>query len=279
MLFANKYKINLSTLATGTTATTINIPITLEYQLVDQAELIERVFVDIETEKAINPILDYEKVRFLPIDSNGIHINKITYNLNMLLSGTTTLGATNYASVGFSDDDIKFERNNFKETFINLSFYDTDNALTQRLISNITVFSEIKDTDLLPIGTLIGIPGQPKPANQVWLTFTLSSPILNPRGFSEGYHLYDYKDEYKINGNKYLYMRASFKNAKTGKNINLMVEKTPYPIDQLVNKLYIRYELKRTTTGFYYEIDNTYSSNVSYVTNNVTINLYQIQSI
>ena len=286
-MFVNNYKINLSTLATGTTATTINIPVSLEYQLVDQSELIENVFVNVEVEKAINPILDYEKVRFLPLDLNNIHVDKITYNLNLLISGTTNLGAINYASVGFSDDDITYERNNFKETFLNLSFYDTDNPLTQRLINNITVFSEIQDTDLLPdiatqilaFGQVIGVPGQPKPAHMIPLSFVLSNPILNPRGFSEGYYLYDYKDEYKINGFKYLYMRASFKNAKTGKSINLMVDNIPYPIDQLINKLYTRYKLIRLNTGFYYEIDNTYSTNVAYASNNATVSLYQIQSI
>ena len=53
-------------------------------------------------------------------------------------------------------------------------------------------------------------------------------------------------------------MRGSFKNAKTGKNINLMVDSSPDTIDNLVHKLYTRYKLIRTTTGYYYQIDNTY---------------------
>jgi hypothetical protein len=286
MLVNNRYQINLTTISSASTATTINIPINMEYQLVDQSELINRDFVDVEVEKAINPILDYEKVRFLPLDTNNVHIDQITYNLNLLLSGGTTLGATDYESIGFNDDDIKFERENFKQTFLNLSFYDTDNPLVQRLISNITIFSEINPSDLLPINTTTGIPGQPKPAKQIHLTFVLTNPILNPRGFSEGYHLYDYKDELKIGEYKYLYMRASFKNAKTGKNTNLMVDSIPYSIDNLVHTLYTRYKLIRTNTGFYYEIDDTYHgngvvgpNNVSYASNNVTVNLYQIQAL
>jgi hypothetical protein len=278
-MFVNRYQINLSTIATGTTATTINIPINMDFQIVDQAELVERVFVDTEVEKAINPILDYEKVRFLPLDLSGIHVDQITYSLNLS-------GATNYAAIGFSDDDIKYERNNFKETFLNLSFYDTDNPLDQRLISNITIFSELTDNDLLPINTLIGIPGQPKPATQIPLTFVVSNPILNPRGFAEGYHLYDYKDELNIGDFKYLYMRGIFKNAKTGKSTNLMVQIAPDTIDNLVHKLYTRYKLIRTSTGFYYEIDNLYHgngisgpNNVTYLTNNAIVNLYQIKAL
>lgn len=278
-MFANRYQINLSTLATGTTATTINIPINLEYQIVDQGELIERVFVQTEVEKAINPILDYEKVRFLPTTLSGVHVDEITYTLNIS-------GATSYGGVGFTDDDIKYEKNNFAYSFVNLGFYDTDNPLNQRLINDITLFSHLTAGDLLPFSATTGIPGQPKPALQIPLNFTVSNPILNPRGFAEGYHIYDYKDELNIGDSKYLYMRASFKNAKTGKSINLMNQLAPDTINNLVHKLYTRYILTRTTTGYYYELDDTYHgdgtsgpNNVTYNSNNVTINLYLIQAL
>lgn len=287
-MFVNRYQINLSTVATGTTATTINIPINMEYQLVDQSELIQKVFVETEVEKAINPILDYEKVRFLPLDLFGNHIDKVTYNLNLT-------GSTFYGQIGFTNDDIKYQKNSFKQSFLNLAFYDTDNPLNQRLISNITLFAELSKNDLLPdvatqiinYGMQIGQPGQPKPANEIPLTFVLQNPIINRTGFAEGYHLYDYKDELNIGDSKALYMRASFKNAKTGKSTNLMVQNAPDTIDNLVHLLYTKYILKRDNTGYYYEIDDTYhgltaitgTNNVTYAGNNVTIDLYQIQAL
>ena len=114
-MFVNNFKINLSTLSTGTTATTINIPISMEYQLVDQYDIIERVFVDVETEKAINPIIDYEKARFTPVNSANQVIDKVIYTV------TFTAGTT-YASIGFVDDDIKFLKDVFTQTFLNLNF-------------------------------------------------------------------------------------------------------------------------------------------------------------
>lgn len=293
-MFANRYKINLSMLLSGTTATTIDIPINLEYQIVDQAELVERVFVDTEVQEAINPILDYEKARFTPTDLNGNNLFEVIYNLNFFLSGTTTLGATNYASIGYSDSDIEFEKNNFTESFLTLSFYDTDTPLDQHLISFITIFSELGSDDLLPdnatqisqYGYVIGIPGQPKPAHLIPLQFVVSSGILNPNGFSEGYNLYDYKSDLEIGQSKYLYMRATFNNAKTGKSTNLMVAGTAYPIDELIHQLYTRYILYRTSTGYYYKLDTTYHgdgtsgpNNVNYSTNQVEINLYQINAL
>jgi hypothetical protein len=284
-MFANKYKINISTIDSGATATTITVPITMTFQNVDNAELIERVFVDTEVEYAINPIKDYEKVRFLPLDLQGNHIDKITYDIYLLDSSGNYKGF--YGDIGFVDDDVKFRKQSFKQTFLNLSFYDSDNPLTQNLVTFITLYSELNTSDLLqpplPPNT---IPGTPKPVGQIPVNFVVENPLINPRGFAEGYYLYDYKSGLKIGASKYLYMRASFKNAKTGKSVNLMVKNTAQPIDKLVHELYTRYKLVRDSTGFYYEIDNTYQGNIGVTgTNNVVYNsntskvtLYQIKA-
>lgn len=268
----------------GSTATTITFPIDMCFQMVDQAELIETEFVDKEVENAINPILNYDKVRFMPITPNGINLDKLIYNVKVLDSNGQYVNF--YGNIGFTDDDIKFKKDSFKQTFLDLVFFDSDNALTQVPINNLTIFSNLNSSDLLPIDTTNGIAGQPKPAAQIPLNFILENPIVNPRGFAEGYHLYDYKDGLPFGGLKYIYMRATFKNAKTGKAVNLMVTQAPQPIDKLVNELYTRYKLTRNTTGYYYEIDPTYNgndisgpNNVTYNQNSVVVNLYEIKSL
>jgi hypothetical protein len=281
-MFVNNFKINLSTFD-NSSATTINVPIGMEYQLVDQGELINRVFVDVETEKAINPIIDYERVRFIPIDSNNNEIKKITYNLD--LNGDTTYGGPNNIpnSLGFTYDDVKFRREVFKQSFLNLEFYDTSIPLTQSLVAIITLFCELRTDDLngLNSGNVIG---RPKGLDQIPISFVLDNKVN-----LEGFYLYDFKDEITVNNFKYLYMRASFKNAKTGKSTNLMVKNTPLPIDTLINELYTRYKLIRNSDGYFYVVDETYQSdqtntsqpnNVTYgPQNSVNINLYQIQAL
>ena len=274
MTLVNKFKINVNRLLTGTTATTVTIPINMEYQTVDQAEVVDRVFVQTEVEKSINPIFDYEKVRLIPVLSTGNTSNQVStlkYNL------TFNDGASTYSSIGFTDDDIRFQKNSFKESFLRLQFYDSDNALEQRLISITTLYPKLTTIDLQPINS--PNPGLPKPANQISIEFRLSNPILYPEAYSEGYHLYEYKDTIPPVVGKYLYMRASFNNAKTGKSTNLMIDPNAYPIDQLVDKLYTRYVLVKDNTGFYYEIDKTYSNNIIYNNKDVTVNLYQIQAL
>jgi hypothetical protein len=180
-MFVNRYQVNLSTLSSGATATTINIPISMDFQLIDQTELVKRVFVDVETEKAINPIIDYDKARYLPLDLQGVHIDKVIYNVDLL-------GSTFYDSIGFTNDDIKFQTEAFKQTFLSLNFYDSDNPLSQNLITNVTLYAEIKSDNLLPdiptqfsqYGYIVGTPGQAQPASMIPLRFVLESPLLNP---------------------------------------------------------------------------------------------------
>jgi hypothetical protein len=273
-----KYQIKL---INTVTASTINIPLVMQYQFAGQSELIDRVFVDTETQNAINPIIDYDKTRYIPLDLNNNQIDKISYIINLT-------GATTYDSIGFTDDDIKFQKSNFKQTFLRLSYYDTDNPMTQRLITSQTIFSRLTPNDLLPFNTTLGLPGQPKPANQIPLVFTLENNLFNPRGFLEGYYLYDYKDILNVGDFRYLYMKASFNNAKDGLSTNLMVKSTPQSIDKLIRETYTRYKLFRTQTGYYYQIDNTYQGNGPATTNNVsytqnpsqvTINLYKIAAL
>jgi hypothetical protein len=226
------------------------------------------------------------------LDLQGVYIDKIIYNVDLL-------GATDYGAIGFTNDDIKFQTEAFKQTFLNLNFYDSDNPLTQILVNNITLYSQLTSDNLLPDSTTqiyeygypLGIPGQPKPASMIPLRFILESPLTNPIGFAEGYHIYDYKDELNIGDFKYLYMRATFKNAKLGTTTNTMVRNTAQPIDELVHQLYTRYKLVRNATGYYYEIDDTYqgssaftgTNNVTYtynpIQNTVTVNLYKINAL
>jgi hypothetical protein len=280
---ANKYRIRISELS-GTTDTYLNIPVTLTPQMTDQSELVDRKFVDVEVEKAINPILDYEKARFTPIYfpdqdnlSNYSFIDNITYNVKFLNSSGFPTSPSMYGDISISDDDIRFGKKRFENSFLNLSFYDTDRATDQRLISFINVFPRLTASDLQSTGD--PKPGLPKPASQIPISFTLSNPIKDPAGFAEGFYIYNYKDEVTSNLPKELYMRARFNNASDGKTTNMMTESLPFYIDDLVNKLYTKYVLYRNNTGFYYAIDESYSNNINRVGNDITVDIYEIQAL
>jgi len=279
-MFVNKIKINISKLLSGTTETTVNIPITMTYDNVDNSELIEKEFVDFGVENSINTILDYEKVRFSPVNSNNDNMLTLIYDVFLFDSNKSYVNT--YGDIGFTNEDINKRKNSFKNTLLDLRFYDTDNPLTQTLISFTTLFSELNSSDILPIGSV----GQTKPANQISTNFVLENPLIRPKSYNEGFNIYGYKSQLKIGDSMYLYMRASFKNAKTGKSVNLMVQNSALSIDKLIHKLYTRYKLSRTSTGYHYEIDDTYNgdsssnlNNITYSSDIVTIKLYEINAL
>lgn len=285
-MFANKYTLNLQNFNTGTTEQYISVPMGTQFQIVDNDELINRVFVKTEAQNAVNKILDYDRVRYMPITPNNDLVTSITYDLSLF--DINNVYTTNYGGIGFQYDDVKFRKNSFTKTFLRLSIFDSDDAMTENLVGFITLFSKLRTIDLLPSsgGSIAGLP---KPINNIPINYTLENPIVNRRGFAEGFHLYYYRDVLNIGDSKYLYMKASFSNAKTGKSNNLMVKNTPQSIEDLVNELYIRIIISRTTTGYYYTFDETYQgnqnlppntpNNITFIGTNVNVTLYEVDAL
>lgn len=284
----NDYKITINN---GNTF--INIPINLTFQPVDQAEVVEMDFVNKELENAINPIIDYEKARFIPVDSTNTQIDTLIYNIN-LLNNDTFPSTTMFSDAGFTYDDIKFSKNSFKRSFLRLSFYDSDIPTNQNLMSFMTLFCRLTINDVIPLTQVLSastwngpivytapVPngGLPNPINTIPVRFILQNLIKYPNGIAEGYNVYHFKDEVTSSIPKELFVRATWNNAKTGQSIPLITDSTPQSIDNLVNKLHMKYILKRDNNGWWYEIDTNYSNptNITLNSGTQTIQLYQIQ--
>lgn len=286
MTHVNRYIIKVPS-QSATTATTISIPVNMDFQLVDQCEVVEREFVNIELQNSVNPILDYEKARYgptVPDTYNPVNnlVDSILYRVNFLNDTGTYNVNTFYSDIGFSDNDILFRKNSFTKSFLTLNFYDTDIGTDQRLLLFATLFSKITNSDYGPDGILSN-------ANQFAVHYKLSNPLIDRVNNGEGYFLYYYKDEVFELIPRELYMRATFNNAKTGKATNFMsTNNTALTIEELVgttmgttnkNNLYTRYLLKRNNNGYFYELDTTYSNNIAVMGNNYCIDLYQITAI
>ena len=269
------------------TGATINIPINMDYQLVDQDEIVQTKFVDYEIGNSVNGILDYDKVRFTPVitTSNSFaFVNDITYRLHFLNDTNQFNQFTYFGDLGFDNFDIKFRKKAFTNSFLRLNFYDSDSTITQRLLSYITLFPKINPTDY----SLGAIPpwGTVTSANSLKVQFTLGNSLIDRRLNGEGFFIYHFKDEVEIDLPKELYMRAEFNNAKDGKTTGLMsASSTTIPIDNLIlnnqttNNIFTKYILKKEGGQYYYEIDINYSTNVDIVSNNYVIDLYQITAL
>jgi len=277
----NKYKIRLGNLDENAL---FKIPVNLEFASVDQSEVVNRDFVETEVEKSINPIVDYETTRFVPLSSQGNRIKDVKYKPTFLNSNGL-LSETFYSNIGFSNDDIRFQKNRFKQSFLRLSFYDSDIPTDQNLVTVITIFCKLYSGDLRPIidanGTPSPLPGVPETASNIPVRFELTDPILQQSGFHEGFHLYYFKNELKKNNilPKELFMRADFNNAATGKTTRFITTSETLPINELIGKLHTRYLLTRTDTGYFYSIDPLYNNatNVIEEDTRLTVNLYEIK--
>jgi len=286
-MLVDRYQVKIPRI--DSSATTINVPIDLTPQMVDQSEIVNREFVSVEVDNAINPTLDYEKVRFLPAKvspnatattvSNPVIMQQVIYKISLLDSfGNYFLPDTSYADAGFSDDDLRYRKNKVTKSFLQLSFYDSDIVTDQRLVASMSINPNITLADIQPNSTLY-------PVADKLLEFRLRNPLTDDEAFGEGFFVYYFKDEVDINLPEFLYMRATFNNAKTGVATGLMVDANVPAIDELVGQLHTRYVLHRTVTGYYYAIDDAFgvtppatTNNVVYntITQSVTINLYEV---
>ena len=276
---ANKFKIRIDEIGD---VGYVKIPISLDFNQAGQEDIINREFVDVEVEKSINPIVDYEKVRFTPITTTTVNstlpytidvgdiLNNLTYKLNFLNEGGTP-STTYYGDIGFIDDDIKFRKNKFLNSFLKLSFYDSDINTDQNLVSIITIFSKVTFED-------VDSNGLSKHANNFEVKFKLQNPITTPKGFAEGYYLYHFKSEMIKNSivPKYLYMKAEFNNASDGTVTKFITTTDKLPINELMSKLHVKYELIRSETGFYYKLGFD-SDHITQTSNDVVVDLFEIQ--
>jgi hypothetical protein len=274
----------------------VKIPISLDFSTMDQSEVVNRDFVDIEVEKTINPIIDYEKVRFTPkvdtvIDEEitSVDIKNLIYSIKMLDDNGAHVQNTTYSDIGFVDDDIKYSKSRFLNTFLRLNFYDNDVLTNQNLISQITIYSKITNAEINSTSDLEGNPldggGLPVHVDVLPVRFILNNPIIKPDGFAEGYYIYHFKSDMEIDLSKYLYMRAELNNASNGISTKLMASnRIDLTINELVDKLHTRYILIRTNTGYAYRLDTNYNleggtNNITENIDDVTVNLYEIKVV
>ena len=201
----------------------------------------ERNYIEKLVNENINPIVDYEKQIFVPVIYGGAsYMKKLTFNLNLLARDeygellTDNNGLSyripmdnnrnvNYLTeVGFTEDDIKYQKNRIAKSFIRISIYDTPNRGSQTLLMYSTIFLDAGRiyTDYMRLKAFDegkadkSIKDGIVPIN---LSFRTSNK-LNMMEASDGFYLYLYPDNIPegFSSAKTLYMQISFNNANYG---------------------------------------------------------------
>lgn len=250
-----KIKINLQEI--GEQQSFIKIPIDGKFNPIDTSEIAENQFVDDEIEKAINPIQDYEKMRFKPFSG----ITEIVVQL--METGSTEM---TYDSFGYTDEDLLFQRNRFKNSFIKLNFYDTPFITNQRLAFQLIIFNQLNEDQRDVDGNLLDVSLSP-------ITYRIIDPITIRTGVSEGYYLYWLKEPFEAYPNNF-YMYASYNNSKDGITTQLLPYDAQVSINGYNDFNYTKYQLVSVGDLQEYNIDNT-NRTISFNGNQMIIKLYK----
>jgi hypothetical protein len=159
---------------------TLTIPLALKFEPVDYSEDIDD-WVGSETQKAINSILDGEKVKYISTIKTGITIEfRFSDRTSISQPGPYT---SSYESNGFIIPS-EYKLNRFNKSYFRLYFYDSNDSETANLL-----FTEDLTVEQVPNAT-----------------FTLKKLF------------WEKDDELMVNtyDNRVIYMEGRFFNAKTG---------------------------------------------------------------
>jgi hypothetical protein len=210
-MFVDRKKIRIETL---TSAATIDIPIVIDAIPSDNTDLVKTRFVDNEVKKAINPIIDYKKVRFKPaVIKNNVWtiVPEVKINLEFFNKDVTPIYSNFYRSLGFTSDDLFCRSNRVMKSFLTLNYYKSTNPTDNLLLTTSNIFTQIGDDQKDVYGNVLK-------NNLCPISYEIGDPTLKPDMVHEGFHIYWYEELIKTSpNNEYVfYLSPTYQNADNG---------------------------------------------------------------
>lgn len=218
-------------------------------------------FAKARADDSVNGIVDYEKMRFTPCyeSDGGIKLyNSITFKIhlrNRVLDDEWKVDDGQYwfarpeitgpadsilesdlvSALGFDDTDIYYQKAKVKNTFLRLSFYNSNDRRTQQLLYTAKLYLDsgklfgkfIKDAEHYDwIGQIVDDNGDGREDFEpLYLNFTCSNS-LDTGNTSEGFYLYLFPSNLDEDTEEYIsagtiYMKAELNNSKYGYTVPL----------------------------------------------------------
>lgn len=265
------------------------------------------------------PVIDMEKVKYAPYYLNNNKyspLTSVTYNLHFRCrdvnsdgwqyienssslwnSGVTpsNLADNNWSDMlyylGFTDGDVQNQKMKLKKSFLRLSFYDSKDILTQKLLYYSTIFMDGGELFGKYLKAKNELLKAKKVTNNVVLNscetdyrldcnFTVRDEYFTEKS-SEGFNFYYFPDAIE-NGERTIYMKVEFNHAKYGRTIPMIVWPqgvNSLTLEQAKDGLYIPIKIKlldenQTSDGekhFVYEFEQ--NNFVKINDNTITLNL------
>ena len=211
------------------------------------------------------------------------------------LTRSDLIGALN-----FNNDDVRYQKMKLKKSFIRLSFYDSDNPLTQQLLYYSTIFLDSGDlfgkfvkNRATPDGKYFGVfDGADIEDEEKRLSTRFSvKNKYNTDKSSEGFYLYLFGSEFPKTGEpKDVYMKVEFNHAGYGRTLPFIkpplsgqrIISNGIRFDRYFESLYIKLSAKYKPYGdcnYIYYVDENDGGAITYdmSTRTINFNLFEVK--
>ena len=175
--------------------------------------------------------------------------------------------------LGFTDEDVKNQKAKIQKSFLRLSFYDSTNPLTQKLLYYSTIFMDSGELFGKYVKAKLELKKNGKNTNNVVLdshqtNYRLDCKFVikdefNTEKSSEGFNIYYFPDEIKElakeNTGKTIYMKVEFNHAGFGRTIPMFPcrSENNMSITKYKDRLYIKLELRYIDGKYVYFITDS----------------------
>ena len=211
------------------------------------------------------------------------------------LTRSDLIGALN-----FNNDDVRYQKMKLKKSFIRLSFYDSDNPLTQQLLYYSTIFIDSGDlfgkfvkNRATPEGKYFGVfdgANEEDESKRLSTRFAVKNKY-NADKSSEGFYLYLFGSEFPKTGEpREIYMKVEFNHAGYGRTLPFikppfngqMIMKNGVRFDHYFESLYIKLGAKYKPYGdcnYIYYVDEPENNAITFdmSTRTINFNLFEVK--
>jgi hypothetical protein len=229
----------------------INIPLSTQFDVADKDEAIRDFYIEDQLKNYLPPEEDYEVSKYYPALADEVFIRVFKAENEQM----------SFADLGFTDDDLKFFYNRLQFSYLNLTFYTSNDKFKQEPVFVIDLFVQ-------RINLFDTVNQSIKKADEAELIFNIKNPKLF-NNETEGYFVYLKNNEFQTPFS--LFCNFRFNNALNGTSYVLYPQKNLFANTVVEEDEYITANF----SGNSFLVD-TSNRTVQYTPNALNIDLYAL---
>lgn len=229
----------------------INIPLSTQFDVADKDEAIRDFYIEDQLKNYLPPEEDYEVSKYYPVLADEVFIRVFKAENEQMT----------FADLGFTDDDLKFFYNRLQFSYLNLTFYTSNDKFKQEPVFVIDLFVQ-------RINLFDTVNQSIKKADEAELIFNIKNPKLF-NNETEGYFVYLKNNEFQTPFS--LFCNFRFNNALNGTSYVLYPQKNLFANTVVEEDEYITANF----SGNSFLVD-TSNKTVQYTPNALNIDLYAL---